>query len=242
MLKHGHAHNDYTHNRPLKDALENGFTSIEVDVFLHKGELKVSHLPLILNSKKTLEQLYLSPLFQLTDSGSKNVFAASEVPLTLMVDFKTEPENTYRALLQVLDKYRSMLAVYEHDTLKNKGIVSLLISGRSPVRQLAEESVRLAEADVPLVYYDSLTSFVVQRYSDNWTKHFTWNGKGEMPVHQLTHLRQMIQLAHSRKKAIRFYHIPDKPSVWKLLLDEDVDYINTDKLAAFRKWFEAYRR
>ena len=33
LLHNGHSHNDYTRERPLLDALELGFTSIEVDVF-----------------------------------------------------------------------------------------------------------------------------------------------------------------------------------------------------------------
>ncbi len=241
VLKHGHAHNDYAHSRPLLSALENGFTSVEVDVYLQKGELKVSHLPLFLKSKKTLEQLYLQPLFQRTDSGRKNVFPTSEVSLTLMIDFKTEPESTYEALMKKLKPYASMIAYSIADSFKT-GPVSILISGRSPVEQLASGNVRFAKADVSLGHADSSKLLVVERYSENWKKHFTWSGKDEMPSKQLALLRQMIQLVHKRQKAIRFYNIPDKPSVWKLLLEEGVDYINTDKLSAFRKWFEEYKR
>ena len=32
-LTRGHAHNDYAHERPLLEALDNGFTSIEADIF-----------------------------------------------------------------------------------------------------------------------------------------------------------------------------------------------------------------
>ena len=38
-----HAHNDYEHDRPLLDALEHGFTSVEADVWLVDGELRVAH-------------------------------------------------------------------------------------------------------------------------------------------------------------------------------------------------------
>jgi hypothetical protein len=33
-LRHAHAHNDYQHKRPLLDALDQGFGSVESDVFL----------------------------------------------------------------------------------------------------------------------------------------------------------------------------------------------------------------
>ena len=42
-LTKAHAHNDYEHNRPLYDALDHGFTSVESDVWLVDGELLVAH-------------------------------------------------------------------------------------------------------------------------------------------------------------------------------------------------------
>ena len=42
-LAQAHAHNDYEHERPLFDALEHGFTSVEADVWLVDGELLVAH-------------------------------------------------------------------------------------------------------------------------------------------------------------------------------------------------------
>lgn len=38
-LPRAHAHNDYEHARPLLDALDHGFTSVEADVWLVDGEL-----------------------------------------------------------------------------------------------------------------------------------------------------------------------------------------------------------
>ena len=62
-IPYGHSHNDYTRKRPLWDALENGFTSIEVDVFLASdGSLRVSHIPFALKLKPTLDELYLKPI------------------------------------------------------------------------------------------------------------------------------------------------------------------------------------
>jgi len=42
-LSQAHAHNDYLHKNPLFDALDNGFTSVEVDVHLLRGNLYVAH-------------------------------------------------------------------------------------------------------------------------------------------------------------------------------------------------------
>ena len=42
-LTNAHAHNDYEHTRPLFDALDQGFNSVEADVFLVDGKLLVGH-------------------------------------------------------------------------------------------------------------------------------------------------------------------------------------------------------
>jgi len=37
-----HAHNDYEHEYPLFDALHNGFISVESDIWLYGGDLRVA--------------------------------------------------------------------------------------------------------------------------------------------------------------------------------------------------------
>ena len=60
-LPNAHSHNDYQHERPLFEALENGFTSVEADVHLIEGELYVTHdHPETLEESKTLQTLYLT--------------------------------------------------------------------------------------------------------------------------------------------------------------------------------------
>ena len=61
-LKQAHAHNDYLHDRPLLDALDHGFCSVEADIFLVDGELLVAHTRSELSKERTLKKLYLNPL------------------------------------------------------------------------------------------------------------------------------------------------------------------------------------
>ncbi len=63
-LVHGHAHNDYQHARPLVEALECGFCSIEADIHLVDGKLLVAHDKEDVRANRTLESLYLDPLRQ----------------------------------------------------------------------------------------------------------------------------------------------------------------------------------
>ena len=61
-LLQAHAHNDYEHERPLLDALAQGFTSVEADVHLIGKKLLVAHNARDIQADKTLQSLYLNPL------------------------------------------------------------------------------------------------------------------------------------------------------------------------------------
>ena len=74
LLVQGHAHNDYYHKRPLEDALECFFCSIEVDVFLKDGKFLVAHDRVELREDRTLERLYLDPLKKRVLDGKGYVY------------------------------------------------------------------------------------------------------------------------------------------------------------------------
>src|SRR5207247_9765512 len=61
-LLRAHAHNDYAHGRPLQDAVDCGFCSIEVDILLVGEQLMVGHDRNQITPGRTLERLYLDPL------------------------------------------------------------------------------------------------------------------------------------------------------------------------------------
>src|SRR5688572_1847327 len=61
-LLQAHAHNDYEHARPLLDALDHGFCSVEADIWLTPEGLLVGHDRKDLQPGRTLEALYLEPL------------------------------------------------------------------------------------------------------------------------------------------------------------------------------------
>src|SRR5689334_20191104 len=61
-LWRAHAHNDYEHPRPLFDALDHRFGSVEADIFLVGDQLLIGHTVDDLDPSRTLESLYLDPL------------------------------------------------------------------------------------------------------------------------------------------------------------------------------------
>src|SRR5205807_3967906 len=96
-LIHTHAHNDYEHKRPLLDALDHGFCSVEADIYLVDGELLVAHERNQVNRQRTLQALYLEPLKQRVKENGGRVYPNGP-NCFLLIDIKTEAESTYSAL------------------------------------------------------------------------------------------------------------------------------------------------
>lgn len=240
-IQHGHAHNDYEHTRPLLEALENGFTSIEIDVYLHNNDLIVSHDPVGLNKKPDIESLYLKPIQKIIGQNGGVVYKGYPQPVIFMIDIKTSGDETYAKLKDILAKYDNMLAVYRDDSVIREGPIHILLSGRKPYKSLLKESTAYATMDADIADINKHDYYrVVTRYSDPWGSYFTWNGNGEMPATQKAKLDSLVAVAHQLKKQIRFYHIPDKPEAWKVLLDAHVDWVNTDRLHDYAQFWRKY--
>jgi len=235
---HGHAHNDYMHQRPLFEALENGFISIEIDVFLHNNDLIVSHTATGLDKKQDIEELYLKPIQKIIKENGGHVYKDYTGPVIFMVELKTSADPGYKKLKEILDKYKDMLAVYDHDSLVKPGPIQILITGNKPYNAVMNEQTSYATIDGDIQNLkDSKYLHVITRYSSPWNLYFTWTGNGPMPQDEKDRLDTLVADVHKRGKQIRFYAIPDKPAVWRMLLNEHVDWVNTDKLKEYNHFY-----
>ncbi|MFC1605118.1 hypothetical protein ACFL5F_08845, partial [Planctomycetota bacterium] len=90
-LSRAHAHNDYEHDRPLYDALDQGFNSVEADIFLVDDDLHVAHNRRDITSERTLRRLYLDPLRERVKQNGGRVYPNPGAPgqFTLLIDIKT---------------------------------------------------------------------------------------------------------------------------------------------------------
>jgi len=77
--------------------------------------------------------------------------------------------------------------------------------------------------------------------SDHYYNILNWNGKGKIPDKKLKKLKNLVKKTHAQNKKLRLWAAPDKPTVWRLLLENDVDLINTDRLDAFREFYLQYK-
>ena len=229
-LIHAHAHNDYEHKRPLFDALEHGFCSVEADVYLQKGQLLVGHEPRDLRPERTLESLYLDPLRDRVRANNGRVYRDGPT-VYLLIDVKTEAKATYRALHQALARYADILSVFDNGKFEQKAVTAVISGNRAP-EMLAAQSVRYAGIDGRLTDLDSeVPAHQMPWISDRWTAHFRWQGEGAMPADERAKLRQLAQKAHQHGRLLRLWATLELPAVWRELRSAGVDLINTDKLA-----------
>jgi hypothetical protein len=73
-----HSHNDYKHRIPLFEALASGCISIEADVHLIDGDLRVGHHARGLKSTQSLRAMYLEPLQRMLDSRNPGLLNATD--------------------------------------------------------------------------------------------------------------------------------------------------------------------
>lgn len=230
----------------MSDALDAGFTALEVDVWLRGGHLLVGHDETELSVDRTLEDCYLRPLAAHVAAGRIRVAPDTAVttaedgwPVVLVVDVKTVAGATYRVLDEVLRDHAAVLTRWR-DGQCTPGPLTVLVSGERAVRAITAAPDRLAALDGRLV--DLLPGAGPRGgaglrpvISADWGRTVGWDGVGALSGPRRTLLAAMVRRAHARQRRLRFWATPDAPgpartAVWDLLLDAGVDVINSDDL------------
>ena len=227
-LAHAHAHNDYVHARPLQEALEHGFTSIEADVHLVRGQLLVAHHKDSTNASRTLEALYLAPL--------RAYVRDHREPLTLLIDVKSDSEATYAVLDSLLRRYADVFTIFAGDE-RIDGPVLAIISGERAIGTMTKARVRFAGIDgriADLAPSKHTSAALMPLVSDSWDKITKWKGEGPVPEGVRPAIERVVSAAHARGQRVRFWGTADNPAVWQLLVDAKVDLIGADNLDALR--------
>jgi hypothetical protein len=238
-----HAHNDYMHEHPLFDALENGFRSIEADVFTQNDSLYVAHDRKDIKQGRTLRGLYLEPLMAYISDNEKTIYDSAS-PLILLIDIKGDGLTTYSLLDRILSDFREILCFVSPEGYVG-GSVMVVVSGNRPVEYMMTQTDRFAFVDGRM---NDLTGeyspLLMPLISDRWTKYFSWMGKGDIPEKERRQLQLYVQHAHENGQLIRFWDTPDIPgkereAVWTELLEAGVDLVNTDDLGGLRAFLLA---
>lgn len=239
-LARAHAHNDYLHDRPLLDALDHGFCSVEADVWVSQDALLVAHARYEIRPERTLEALYLKPLAERVARRDGWVYGPGRT-LTLLIDFKSDGMATYPVLARQLEQYRQLFT--PRDAGEGRPAVApvlVVISGDRPIELIAADADRLCGIDGRVADIKSQESAsLIPLISDAWRTQFTWTGKGAIPPAERQKLRRLVEETHAAKRRLRFWGAPDNEAVWSELFDAGVDLLNADDLARLQRFLAA---
>lgn len=230
-----HAHNDYEHPRPLLDALDNRFYSVEADIWLEDGRIVVGH-----DKDKyhgTLQELYLNPLQQrVKEKGSVH---GDGMPFYLWVDIK-DGRQELRPILQNLLSQYEMVTVFQEGGTKEKAVTVILTGdARSkqayveeyPTRYACRDSNDYKPEDPPA---DGKWTW----YALKWSNYVKWYGEESIEPETHKVLESLVRDIHAKGRKVRFWSAPDTPHYWDAALKAGVDLINTDKLEELNQFLD----
>jgi len=216
------------------ERVEDRFNSVEADVWLIDGELRVAHDLEDAQPGRTLESLYLKPLADRVRENHGQVYKHGG-GFQLLIDIKSDGPSTYAAVDKALAQYRGISTIFV-DGRAFRGAVTSVISGNRPLDAMKAQKIRYAGYDGRLGDLQSgMPASLMPLVSDNWTNVFTWQGVGPMPESEKSKLHDIVVTAHHAGYKVRFWATPDVPgaaraALWRELVAADVDYVNTDDL------------
>ncbi|MEN9686572.1 MAG: hypothetical protein RLZZ28_2358 [Bacteroidota bacterium] len=217
-----HAHNDYDHNKPFDDAYALQLGSVEADVLLIHDTLFVAHSSKEINAQVLLGTAYLKKINDAILRNRGTVYANKKLVMQLLIDIKTDMHPTLDAVIKSIRQFPALL---------NNSSLKIVITGNQPAADKFN--------DYPAgIYFDGKTGDSTHQnnlqriglFSDDFSKYSKWNGIGNIPEKDLIQIKNTIQFAHAKHKAIRFWAVPDNQHSWETMVDLGVDFINTDHI------------
>jgi glycerophosphoryl diester phosphodiesterase len=240
FLDRGHSHNDYLQDKPLYRALALRFASIEVDVHAFEGSVRVAHHGRQLHRQPTLEELYLQPLQAWLEQFDNSIYNNGG-QLIMMIDLKSKADLLQDLLTRDLLPYLHLIDCDGKEE-EVSAPLKILLSGKPDIDAVLRDTLALFTIDGrPGLMNEAIPPGRMPRISTNYKHHFGWNGKGAMPAEELAVLRQLVSKVHASGRKLRFWNCPENETVWQLLLDEGVDWINVDDLGRFAAFMQTYQ-
>ncbi len=229
----GHAHNDYEHNIPLLQAYQQGFGSIEADLLLINDSLFVAHDTAHISRSQLFAQTYLQPLAALITANKGYAYADTGKKLILLIDLKTPAIPTLNAVVKAIAAYPILTKAIN---------IRFVITGNQPPESTF--------ANYPgYIYFDgdisnethTANTERIALFSANFKQYSKWNNNGPIPAGEQQKIKAAIDKIHGLHKPIRFWGSPDTVNAWSVFVAWGIDYINTDKVAAFAQFINTLK-
>ncbi|MEP6725966.1 MAG: alkaline phosphatase [Bacteroidota bacterium] len=217
-----HSHNDYEKPFPFWEAYNQGFGSIEADIFLQHDNLFIAHDTIQLKMGRTLDSFYLQPLQQCIKKNNGYPYASQNRQLQLLIDIKTDAVPTIARLIEKLKAYPLVTGC---------PAVKIVITGNRPPATAFNGYPSYIYFDGELYQdYSPEALTRIEMLSDDFKRYSTWNGKGVIPEKERIVLEKLVAKTHGQNKKLRFWNAPDVINSWYKFMKLGVDYINTDHI------------
>lgn len=248
-LPFGHSHNDYLQKRPLFQAIELGFGSIEIDVCLDKyHNIRVAHDPIFLSTKKTIEEMYFDPIVKMINDGDTMFKYTNDNPLVLMIDIKKNADSTYIYLKKIFLKYADYIKQYKNNDLVHDAPLYISISGAKPWQLMQKDTLLFAHMDgsLELTNVDSFLlanrerSELMDRASLPYTQYKKYKRQFNSTEELLLNMQVINGIYGARGIRTRFWAVPNNEKVWNELLLAGVTWINVDRLNKFSEFYKKW--
>ena len=234
LITRAHSHNDYMQVRPLDEALDNGFNSVEVDVFPVNGKLLVSHNEKDIKPERTIESMYLDRLSKRAKTNHGVIYPGSKTTFWVLVDVKRDATLSYSLFKQVLDKYPEL----KPSGLGLRSKVRFVISGERDYAAIAADKGKWAGIDGRIEDLDKKYTFEQMPWiSGDWGALFPIDKEG--PNYFGANFKRpgpMVKAIHAEHRLVRFWGASDTEVMWKYHWDLGIDLLNTDHISALRSW------
>jgi hypothetical protein len=229
-VSNAHSHNDYEQKIPYWLAYQAGFGSIEADIFLVDSILYVAHDRRELQRKIKLETEYLIPIVHCLEKNNGQPYPKAGKKLQLLIDIKTDSIHTLAALIELLNKYPSLI---------HNQSLSWVITGNRPDESLFTGYPDFIRFDGELhKNYSSEALTKISLMSDDFKSYSGWSGENNIPKEADSVLTAAVSKSHRLRKPVRFWDAPDQANAWHHLELLKVDYINTDHIKALADYFK----
>ena len=124
----------------------------------------------------------------------------------------------------------------------------VVISGNRPIELIKSQEMRFAGYDGRLEDLNSgIDPQIMPVVSDNWRKHFSWNGNGQIHGQEKIKLQQIAKAANEQGYILRFWGTPNqtpeqRQNIWTVLSDAGVSLIGVDELVELREFLNKRKR
>lgn len=223
--------NDHKRKKPLQEALEAQCAGVSI-------KLKVAKDGSIKCGSETFENLYLKPIQSRIAENQGNAYEGRTEEFFIFAEIDGDSSLAFRSFETLCAAYADILSGLDNGQRRRKAI-RIVLSGDVPLHRIAIAQTRYFHVDEDLQKPDARwNGNQVATASIAFSKHYSWNGEGNMPNMQYMSIMGQVKNAHKVGRLVRLSAIPESLNAFSILDGTGADFLEVDDL----KGFTTYRK